>query len=133
MIFTTKQIESALAIATKKQSKAQYVAKFLKSVDTILLNDPIRYREYGPAWWPLKKALIEADYRCIDTFIDSEILEVMAQGDIAKDCISAWLVSESKTTSGELSPYFTIQKGDNTEEYCIHDEHMERLIYSGWY
>lgn len=131
MIFTPKQIESALAIAIKNQSKAQYVDKFLKSVNAIILVDPIRYREYGPAWWPLKKALIEADYRCTDTFIDSELLELMAQGDVAKDCISAWLVSEAKIESGELSPYFTIQRGDKTEEYCIHDDYMERKVYAG--
>lgn len=72
-------------------SETEWRAKYLKTVNKWLTDDPRRYRGFGYFWWGLKKALLNAGYAPFGDFIDKEYLALTDYGNDTDNIIAAQL------------------------------------------
>lgn len=95
-----------------------------------LHEDPARYRSYGPYWWLLKKALLEAGYREFGSFLDAAWYEKLDYGSSAYNLAAAWGYSDWAAENGSLYALrHTYALRDTEMDEVFEDEIWEEATY----
>lgn len=95
-----------------------------------LHEDLARYRSYGPYWWLLKKALLEAGYREFGTFLDAAWYEKLDYGSSAYNLAAAWGYSDWAAENGSLYALrHTYALRDTEMDEVFEDEIWEEATY----
>lgn len=135
---TKEELEALRAEATKngKVTEEEWVAKHCELVTKILLQDPLRYRSYGPYWWVLKSALLErgASFGFFD-FVDAQWMEAVDYGSTFLNLLAAWMYAENALDMGLIYSHEHTVAFEPEEEgmeqdvrpYFLIDEDMETL------
>ncbi len=127
---STQDLQPLLDQATANQPVDQWMEKFLANLRTILLESPLRYRVYGPYWWPLKKLFIDRGDLIFGDFIDQAWLLDLDYGKPEFNMLAAFVHEELRLTKNFLDDPFhameTIDGGD-TIEFASNDPDMEMM------
>lgn len=92
---------------------------------------PIQYRNYGPYWWVMKKALIDAGYEYFGDEFDAEMLEAMSDSDKSFAVFRAMLYYDYTIDNDFIGrATHTIVNDGEDEEYTVYDDYVERQIAS---
>lgn len=106
-----------------------WLSEYLVNAAGILDADPMRYRGYGPFWWGLKKALIEAGFSRFGNFVDLECAEVTDCGSMVNNVLSAHAYEEYAVGYGLMFSNehdFSTPDGE-TATYTLADDDMEAM------
>jgi hypothetical protein len=98
------------------------------AIAKILRDRPLRYRTYGPYWWVVKRALIDAGVTDFGDHIDLEWFDALNYGDPAYNLLAAWAYEDARFASGQIieNPYHVMIQADGEAiEYACDDEEME--------
>lgn len=103
----------------------------------LLKRDPLRYRGYGPYWYAVKKALLDAGYQDFGETIDLEWFELIDYGKTFYNLLAAWMYQDNAANVGLMyasSHIATFEERDETGdavneemEYEMADDEMELL------
>lgn len=90
---------------------------------------PIQYRNYGPYWWVIKKAMIDAGLKTFGTDIDLEMFEAMSDEDTAFSVFRAMLYYDYSTENDFIgrATHTIVDNGEDVE-YTLFDNDAERYI-----
>jgi len=125
---TPEQLSPLLQEATESQTIEEFKGKFLNGVVTLLKRDPLRYRAYGPYWWPLKQAIIDAELDWFENHVDAEWLESMQYEQVELNLLAAWSYSEAQLDRGaQMDQRHILESSDGSIEFVLVDEAMEEL------
>lgn len=112
-------------------SEDDFVEQHCAGIIKILAENPLRYRDYGAYWWPVKDILNKQGY---GDFVGAEQEEVTAshwriENDVATLC-AAWFYQNAMVEGGKsmnsIHTYTIDVDGDFEEfEYSIEDPNME--------
>lgn len=118
-------------------------AKILNTFVKIIGKDRYRYRDFGPYWWQVKKAMIDEtnpDFKkpaWIGSYLDTEWLKKTDYGNPFFNLVAAWRFQDEAVNNGLMySNVHTIdvvvgydEAADlpiiETEEYIIEDDELE--------
>lgn len=91
--------------------------------------NPIQYRNYGPYWWVMKQAMIDAGFAPFGFDIDAEMFEAMADPDTSFSVFRAMLYYDYSTENDFIGrATHTIMDNGEDVEYTIYDSDAERYI-----
>lgn len=127
---TEDDLRPLLEQATAKQSVDKWMEKFLAGTKRILLANPLRYRGYGPYWWPLKKLYLDRDDHSFGEFVDQQWLATMAYAKPEFTLLAAFAYEEMRTTKNFIDdPYHVLDNPDGSDsvEYASNDPEMEMM------
>lgn len=101
---------------------------YVNRLAAVILKDPLRYRNFGPYWWALKRAMIDQGILEFGDEIDLESFEAIDYGSTELNVAAAYAYEDARH-SGNLNIYDDthILQGDNGEvvEYVISDSGVE--------
>ena len=123
-------LQPLLDQATANQPVDQWIEKFLANLKTILLKSPLRYRTYGPYWWPLKKLFIDRDDLSFGDFIDLEWLLTMDLGKPEFNILAAFAYEEVRMAKNFVDDPFHVMEttdGGDAVEFASSDPEMEMM------
>lgn len=114
-------------------TEEEWCDKCVNSLVRILKKDPTAYRQYGPYWWNLKKAVKSRQPNAIHgDFIDALWAERTEYGDEVDNILSAILYAQLTLEdrvygSSEHTVYLDSGDGDGwrAETYVLEDSDME--------
>lgn len=115
------------------QSVDRWIEKFLANLKGILLKTPLRYRAYGPYWWPLKKLLIDRNDLTFGELIDQEWFSAMDYGKPEFNILAAHAYEEVRLTKNLIDDPFHIMEtldGGDAVEFASNDPEMEIMALS---
>ena len=123
-------LQPLLLEATATQTLEQWMDKFLAGMKRILLDNPLRYRNFGPYWWPLKKAYIDRGDMSFGDFLDAEWLAAMDYGKPELNILAAYAYEDLRLTTSMMEDPFhtmpTVDGGDSVE-FASDDQQMEMM------
>lgn len=134
-----EELELLRDAATKNGAvdEREWVKTHCRLVASLLKRDPLRYRGYGPYWYVVKKALLDAGYSYFGDAIDKEWFELVDYGKTFYNLFAAWMYQENAANLGLIYSSDHIasfeeedESGDiiNTEvEYMATDDDMELM------
>ncbi len=119
--------------ALEGTTEEEWCDKCVNSLVRILRKDPTAYRQYGPYWWNLKKAVKNRQPDAIHgDFIDALWAERTDYGDEVDNILSAILYAQQTLESrvygsSEHTVYLDSGDGDGwrAETYVLEDEDMD--------
>lgn len=126
-----EQIQPFLDQGMAGRTLDQWMEKFLSSLKTILLDNPLRYRAYGPYWWPLKKMFIDRSDLSFGDFIDAEWLSIMDYGKPEENIIAACIYEDIRVAKNLIDdPFHVMETADGADaiEYASNDPDMEMMV-----
>jgi hypothetical protein len=119
-------LQGALEQITKDVEKEDWIDMILAAIKQMVDNNPMRYRQYGPYWWLIKKALIEREDLSFEDTLDLEWIEALDYGDTALNLMAAFLYGDEKHNLGLLTESFhTMHTPDGSVEYACNDAEIE--------
>jgi hypothetical protein len=91
--------------------------------------NPIQYRNYGPYWWVIKKAMLDAGFAPFGQDIDIEMFEAMTDSDTAFSVFRAMLYYDYSTENDFIgrATHTIVDNGEDVE-YTLFDNDAERYI-----
>ena len=122
-------LEQIAAEATAEQTVEEFIDNFTHSVAGLVSDNPLHYRSYGPYWWQVKKALLDAQRGVFDDdYIDREWLDATVYNCPEYALFAAWAYSETRHEEGaQMDSLHIIQTLDGElVEYVLVDEGLER-------
>ena len=121
--------------------ETEWLRKMTETMSKILQGDPRSYRSFGPYWWIVKKALLDAGHSQFGDFLDLEWLEYMDYGDPVWNMLAAWQYQDHALNNGMIytnqhpvvvTPDEPEGAGPEDRVYTLADEDMELRTVSGW-
>lgn len=112
------------------QTIQEMVASFMPMLSNHLLKNPMQYRNFGPWWWTVKKAMIDAGYTPFGSEFDAEMVEAMAYPDSPEMATVAGVVYYEGSLENQFVGQATHVIVDNGEdvEYLVYDADAESFI-----
>jgi len=126
--YTTAQLDILIAEGTKNQTVEIWIAKILAGYKKMLQDKPVRYRAFGPYWWPLKSEYIESGDMSFGSFLDQDWLGKMDYGEARYNIAAAFAYEENQFDLGLMDwPFHTMEDDGNPVEFVSADPDMERI------
>jgi hypothetical protein len=127
---TKEELTPLFIEATENQTAQKWEQRLIQAIADILRERPLRYRTYGPYWWVVKRALIDAGVTDFGDHIDQEWFDALNYGDPAYNLLAAWAYEDARFAGGQMieNPYHTLTDADGEAiEYACNDEQMEAM------
>jgi hypothetical protein len=121
-------LQPFLMQAVAKQPLDQWIEKFSANLKVILLKSPLRYRTYGPYWWPLKKIYIDKEDFSFGDFLDQEWFSTMDYGKPELNIMAAFLYEDMRMAKNMIDDPFHVMEtidGGDAVEFASNDPDME--------
>lgn len=126
--YTTDQLDKLIAEGAKGQTIEVWVAKMLAGYKSLLIDKPVRYRAFGPYWWPLKNEYIQSGNMVFGDFLDQDWLEKMDYGEAKYNVAAAFAYEENQFGLGLLDwPFHTMEDDGNPVEFVSVDPDMDGI------
>ncbi len=113
------------------QASGDWVPRYLSGLKAVINKNPLRYREYGPYWWLLKKALIDSGDLTFGDEIDREWFDILSYGSVEMN-IAAAIAYEESRDAGQCNIYderHTLETEEGEPyEYVIADSDIESIL-----
>jgi hypothetical protein len=126
---TKEELTPLFIEATENQTAQQWEQRLIQAIALILRKRPLRYRTYGPYWWVVKRALIDAGVTDFGDHIDQEWFDAVDYGDPAYNLLAAWAYEDTRfSVTGQMieNPYHVLVDADGEPfEFVAGDEEME--------
>ena len=119
-----------LATDGGKISLREWAQAYLVGLSSALRKSPELYRNFGPWWWIVKHAMLEAGQTPLGTHIDAEMLEAMEHEDgrwFSVLCAAAYQENSLETQWVGQSTHVIVTDGEDSE-YVIYDHGAEAYI-----
>lgn len=84
------------------KDRAEWRGRMLGNISKLLTDQPLRYRSYGPYWWPLKKMLVESGETRFGIELDQEWIEALGYGDDDINLMAAHVYSDQRFEQGAM-------------------------------
>ena len=129
----TLEDQRSFALKGGTVTEAEWVKKFISIMQGLLKNDPLRYRSFGPYWWIVKNAMINAGINEFGEAIDAEWLEQSSYDTDYHGLLAALLYSGQMMNNGLIyANQHNIELKDedgvmDMQVYVLADEDMETL------
>lgn len=122
------EIKRVLNDAVGSRTQADWKKTFVDSLTKILKGKPLSYRSFGPYWWGVKTALVNAGVTEFGESIDTEWFNKMSYGDDALNLIAGFCYSDPLIDRGKaIESAHVLYDDEDPVEYTIADEEMEML------
>lgn len=126
--YTTDDLDRIIEAGCegRRRNADAWARRMLNAITDILKQEPLRYRSYGPYWWPLKQELINIGETAFGDFIDQEWLEKMDYGKTEYNVAAAFAYEENQFNLGlQTWPYHDVEDDGNPFEFVSADPDME--------
>ncbi len=90
-----------------------------------LAKDPLRYRDYGPYWWAVKRMMAAADHAMGEQFDPVVAAEYVGRADSETLVMAEMFRDENLMTRPVGSNVFTLAEGS---DYILFDSDMETRL-----
>lgn len=106
-------------------NRNEWAKRTLKGISKLVTNEPVRYRSYGPFWWPIKRMLANAG-------LSFETLEAKTNRYLYLDenhnlAAGVLIAMEWAVLHYGVNEYRLIQN-DREASYVLEDPEMEILV-----
>jgi len=112
-----------------KKDFAEWGKEFAKALIPFLKRNPLRYRDYGPYWWLVKKAIIDSEFNGFGENIEKATFEQFDYGNNETNLLVGYWYSMLMFEMGnaEKSLHSIDTEDGGAIEYTVADEEMEML------
>jgi hypothetical protein len=129
-LYDNEALDETIEMATKNQSKEEWMAKCHKNIAALVNAKPAEYRTFGIYWWPIKQMLVSD--RLMAGTVDIEQVEICTTGDGFRDMAGALMFHEHCSNNFINSNKVIVSDDeDGSEEYLLMDDELEALIFIG--
>lgn len=113
--------------ATEDQTPEEFSDAFTTSIVELLKKDPAHYRCYGPWWWQVKQAVIQAEKSIFeDDSLDADWLEKTTYDRTEFALVAAWAYSEAQhDRAAQTDNRHIIETDEGMTEYVLVDNELE--------
>lgn len=133
MSIESLEAERSTALKGGTVIEQEWIVKFLEIMRRLLKNDIRRYRSFGPYWWIVKEAFLEAGITEFGEYIDSEWLDMTRYDTSFHGLLAALLYSGQSMNMGMIyanSHNVSIEEENgimDEQVYVLADDDMETL------
>jgi len=127
---TREEVAQIMSDTVKSGDLEQWSKRIVSAAIEHLKENPDQYRNYGPYWWTIKKAMIDSGFGLFGSDYDMEMVEAVSQGEDQAFAIFISMVyydySMENMFVGQSSHMIAVDGEDR--EYIIADNDVERYI-----
>ena len=120
-------LQSLVDLGAMGTTEADWIEKLLSAIRAQLVKSPIRYRGYGPYWWPLKKMFIDREDYEFGEYIDAAWLKATDYGQEKFNMAAAFLYVDTRFEHTNIyEPHHQMNDEDGEPiDFISNDEDME--------
>ncbi|GKT06955.1 hypothetical protein [Desulforhabdus sp. TSK] len=125
--------EDVAGIVASLGSLSDWSKGFLPLLASHLRKNPVQYRNFGPWWWVVKKAMLDAGFAPFGQDVDAEMLEAMLDPeDPAFSLLLAQIYYEFSLENHFVgqATHTMVDNGEDVE-YTVYDHDAEAFIRAG--
>ena len=129
---TKEELTEALNSITESGKKplTDWAGGFLPVLARHLRKHPEQYRNFGPWWWPVKKAMVEAGHAPLGQDYDGEMVEAMAYPEEPLLAVVCGMIYYEQSLENQFvgqAKHAMVEDGEDVE-YTIYDHDAESYI-----
>lgn len=127
---TREEVAQVISDTVKNGDLEQWSKRIINSAIKHLKENPDQYRNYGPYWWTLKKAIVESGFGLFGEDYDAEMVDAVSQdGDNPFALFLSMIYYDYSMENmfiGQSNHMIAVDGEDR--EYIISDNDIERYI-----
>jgi len=113
------------AIAELKLPMGPWAVKYLETLQGYLTANPIFYRAFGPYWWLVKKALVDASFFEFGEVYDADWFEALDYGENGMNLLVAHHYYDEHFGIGPTEQQHVLDGEGEAVDYWLEDPDME--------
>lgn len=120
-------LQNLIDLGATGTTEADWQETLLGAIREQLVKTPIRYREYGPYWWVVKKMFVDREDFEFGDYIDVEWLQACTYGVEKLNLAAAFLYADARFQYTSIYDSYHQMAGVDGEpiDFISNDEDME--------
>jgi hypothetical protein len=129
---TQEELAKSVATLTDggKVALADWAGGFLPVLSRHLRENPVQYRNFGPWWWSVKKAMLDAGLAPFGQDYDAEMVEAMAYPEAPFLAVVCGMLYYDQSMDNQFigqATHTIVENGEDVE-YTLYDHDAEAFI-----